>query len=165
MKRGILSWEKLSGEKKKEKGKTPRTPRRWMRMIAMLTERCLHGLTRDIINYYYYYSVPLQCRSSNAYANDYKKQEKKKKRKKNKIIIIIITTTRWRIEKKKKRKKETRKRVDLNFWGERVIMVVTYDRFVFFSVEKFFIPLLYSCLNILVRKKKKKKMRETVIAS
>lgn len=31
-------------------------------------------------------------------------------------------------------------------------MVVIYDRFVFFSVEKFFIPLLYSCLNILVQK-------------
>lgn len=30
-------------------------------------------------------------------------------------------------------------------------MVVIYDRFVFFSVEKFFIPLLYSCLNILVQ--------------
>lgn len=31
-------------------------------------------------------------------------------------------------------------------------MVVIYDRFVFFSVEKFFIPLLYSCLNILVQR-------------
>lgn len=35
---------------------------------------------------------------------------------------------------------------------ERVTMVVIYDRFVFFSVEKFFIPLLYSCLNILVQR-------------
>lgn len=38
--------------------------------------------------------------------------------------------------------------------GKRVTMVVIYDRFVFFSVEKFFIPLLYSCLNILVQSMK-----------
>lgn len=39
-------------------------------------------------------------------------------------------------------------------------MVVIYDRFVFFSVEKFFIPLLYSCLNILVQKKLRERKRE-----
>lgn len=44
-----------------------------------------------------------------------------------------------------KEKKKTRER-------ERITMVVIYDRFVFFSVEKFFIPLLYSCLNILVQR-------------
>lgn len=46
-------------------------------------------------------------------------------------------------------------------------MVVTYDRFVFFSVEKFFIPLLYSCLYILVpskreREREKEKMSVNV---
>ena len=43
-------------------------------------------------------------------------------------------------------------------WG--VTIVVIYDRFVFFSVEKFFIPLLYSCLNILVQYVSANDMRE-----
>lgn len=56
----------------------------------------------------------------------------------------------------KRREKERRKNILIKKkkkrGRERVTMVVIYDRFVFFSVEKFFIPLLYSCLNILVQR-------------
>ena len=57
-------------------------------------------------------------------------------------------------KKPREREREReRERMEKFSRGSRVIMVVTYDRFVFFSVEKFFIPLLYSCLNILVQRK------------
>ena len=47
------------------------------------------------------------------------------------------------VTKKKGNEIKTKKN-GVKMWAERVTMVVIYDRFVFFSVEKFFIPLLYS---------------------
>lgn len=59
------------------------------------------------------------------------------------IMRVQLKTSVKKIYIDKRKKKRGRK---------RVTMVVIYDRFVFFSVEKFFIPLLYSCLNILVQR-------------